>query len=165
MQITKLELKRVLAKHAEWLKDLSKGACADLRNADLRNADLRNADLRNADLRNANLRNADLRNADLRNANLRNANLRNADLRNADLRNANLRGANLRGADLDYSCLPLWCGSLDIKIDKRLAAQTLYHFLRMKTTNKEILAVQKLPKLRALASKFHRFGECEGLED
>lgn len=25
---------------------------------------------------------------------------------------ADLRGADLYGADLDYSCLPLWCGSL-----------------------------------------------------
>ena len=95
-------------------------------------------------------------------ANLRDANLHNADLSNADLSGANLRDANLRSANLDYSCLPLWCGSLDIKIDKHLASQILYHFLRMKSSDKDVKAVQALPKLRALASKFHRFEECGG---
>ncbi|MEY8576163.1 pentapeptide repeat-containing protein [Oscillospiraceae bacterium 21-37] len=46
-----------------------------------------------------------------------------ADLRGVDLRKADLQGANLRGANLDYSCWPLWCGSLDVKVDVRLAAQ------------------------------------------
>ena len=35
-----------------------------------------------------------------------------ADLSNANLSSANLRGTDLRGANLDYSCWPLWCGSL-----------------------------------------------------
>ena len=47
------------------------------------------------------------------------ADLQDADLRGANLQGANLRGANLRGANLDYSCWPLWCGSLDVKVDRR----------------------------------------------
>jgi hypothetical protein len=46
-----------------------------------------------------------------------------ADLHGADLRGANLRDANLRGADLDFSCWPLWCGSRNVKVDARIAAQ------------------------------------------
>ena len=41
----------------------------------------------------------------------------------ADLSGADLSGANLCGADLDYSCWPLWCGSLDVKVDARIARQ------------------------------------------
>jgi hypothetical protein len=33
------------------------------------------------------------------------------------LKGANLQNADLRGADLDYSCWPLWCGSLGVIAD------------------------------------------------
>lgn len=55
------------------------------------------------------------------------ANLRGANLQETNLRGANLLGANLRGADLDFSCWPLWCGSNNVKIDKRQAKQLLAH--------------------------------------
>ncbi len=41
---------------------------------------------------------------------------------------ANLRGADLRGADLDFSCLPLWCGSNQVKVDLKIARQIALHF-------------------------------------
>lgn len=100
---------------------------ADLQGADLQGADLHQADLRGANLQEANLQEANLRRADLRGAKLRGAKLRGADLRQADLRGADLRGADLRGADLDFSCWPLWCGSLDVKIDAYLFDQLVYH--------------------------------------
>jgi uncharacterized protein YjbI with pentapeptide repeats len=56
------------------------------------------------------------------------ADLQRADLQRADLRGANLRGADLRGANLDYSCLPLWCGSKGMIVDRRIAAQIAAHF-------------------------------------
>lgn len=49
----------------------------------------------------------------------------------ADLRNADLRWANLCEANLDFSSWPLWCGSRDVKIDDRLAAQLLWHVTRL----------------------------------
>ena len=52
-----------------------------------------------------------------------------ANLRRANLIGADLSGANLSGADLDFSCLPLWCGGIGIKIDAQLARQFLYHAL------------------------------------
>ena len=55
------------------------------------------------------------------------AHLRGADLWQADLWQADLRRADLQGVDLDFSCWPLWCGSLRVRIDERLAKQLLYH--------------------------------------
>ena len=141
---------------------------ADLRRADLRRANLRGADLEGADLRRADLEGANLRGADLEGANLRGANLEEADLEGADLRRANLEGANLRGADLrranlrgaklDYSCWPLWCGSLNVKVDTRIAAQLAYHLCRLDCDDPEYIAARNA--IVDFANKFHRVDEC-----
>ena len=145
---------------------------ADLSGADLRGADLRGADLRGADLRGADLRGADLTGADLRGAILRGANLNDADLRDADLRGANLHradllgailnGADLHGANLDYSCLPLWCGSLSANFDDRQIIQFVYHIVKsgLNSTNTSDEIKSELAKLIDLANKFHRADEC-----
>lgn len=86
------------------------------------------------------------------------ADLRWADLRGADLRGANLQGADLCGANLDFSCWPLWCGSLDVTVDKRIAAQLAYHFCRVRCDDPEVQAAQKA--LAPLANQFHRVEEC-----
>ena len=127
----------------------------------LREADLRKADLREADLNGANLRWADLRSVDLRGANLNGA-----DLFGANLRGANLREADLRGADVDFSCWPLWCGSLDVKIDKRIFCQLLYHALRagQSVDDPEVKRLFEIPKVVNLANKFHRVDECGKIE-
>lgn len=95
-------------------------------------------------------------------ANLRGADLWGANLREADLRGANLRGADLRGADLDYSCWPLWCGSLDVRVCKRIAAQLAYHFCRLDCDDQEVIAAQNA--IIPLANQFHRVNECGKLE-
>lgn len=51
-----------------------------------------------------------------------------ANLSGADLKGVDLRGCDLRGANLDFSCWPLWCGSKDVKVDRRIAAQLAAHF-------------------------------------
>ena len=146
---------------------------ANLRGADLRGADLSDANLSDANLRGADLRGADLRGADLSDANLRGANLRGADLRGADLRGANLRGADLRGANLsdanlsdanlDYSCYPLWCGSLHLKADKRLACQLAYHLCSMQCDDAEYIKMRN--SILGFANQFHRVDECGELEE
>ena len=88
------------------------------------------------------------------NANLRNADLRGADLRGADLRNADLRGANLRSADLDFSCWPLWCGSLGVKVDKKIAVQLAYHLCSLDCDDGEYVEVRK--GLLEFANQMHR---------
>ena len=82
----------------------------------------------------------------------------------ADLRDANLRDANLCGADLDFSCLPMWCGGLDVQIDDRLARQILYHLLRnvaySNNTSEELKSLLLTPELLNAANQFHRVDEC-----
>ena len=95
---------------------------------------------------------------DLRGANLSGANLGEADLRGADLSGADLRGANLRGADLDFSCLPLWCGGLHLKGDKRLACQLAYHLCSMQCDDAEYLKMRN--SILDFANQFHRADAC-----
>ena len=89
-----------------------------------------------------------------------------ANLRGADLEWANLRGADLRGADLDFSCLPLWCGSLSAHFDDRQLVQIAYHLvkagLQSKNASEETKA--ELAKLIGFANKFHRVAECGKIE-
>ena len=150
--MTSDELKKVLELHYKWLNDESDGVKADLSDADLSDADLRGADLRGADLRGADLRGADLSSA----------NLRGADLRGADLSSADLRGANL-----DFSCLPLWCGSLTANMDDKQVKQLLYHTLSIVKHSNNVSALLKEQLLTennlAIAKEFHRADECNKL--
>lgn len=90
------------------------------------------------------------------------ADLCGADLRGADLCGANMQAANLRGANLDYSCWPLWCGSLDVKVDKRIAAQLAYHFCRLDCDDPAY--IQARNALVPLANTFHLVEECGRVE-
>ena len=127
---------------------------ADLRGANLHGADLRCANLRGADLRDANLHGADLLYANLTGADLRCANLHGANLHGADLRGADLTGADLRGADIDFSCWPLCCGSLGVRVDKKIAAQLAYHFCTLGCDNPEYIAARNA--CLDFANKMHR---------
>ena len=135
---------------------------ADLRYANLKGADLKGANLKGADLRYADLRYANLRGADLNGANLKGADLRYADLRGADLNGADLRYADLRGANIDFSCYPLWCGSLGLKADKRLACQLAYHLCSMQCDDAEYIKMRN--SILGFANKFHRVDECGELK-
>jgi len=105
---------------------------------------------------------ADLSGADLSGADLSGADLSGADLRSADLRSADLSGADLRSADLDFSCLPLRCGGLKWKIDKRLACQLAYHLCSMQCDDEEYMKMRD--SILGFANQFHRVGECGMLE-
>ena len=80
------------------------------------------------------------------------ANLQEADLQGADLQEANLQGADLQGANLFNTCLPLWCGGLNIKLDRLQMAQLAYHFCSMDCEDDEIKDLQK--SLYQLANEF-----------
>ena len=163
---------------AEVLKLLKRGRKQaildyDLKGADLSGTDLKGADLKGADLSDANLMEANLRGANLMEANLRDANLINTDLSGADFRGADLRGADLRGAnltdanlsdaDLDYSCFPLWCGSLHLKADKRLACQLAYHLCSIQCDDADYIKMRN--SILDFANQFHRVDECGKLEE
>lgn len=82
------------------------------------------------------------------------------DLRGANLRGADLKGADLKGANLDFSCWPLWCGSLKVKTDKRLAVQLAYHLCSMQCDDAEYTEMRN--SILAFANQFHR-SECPRL--
>ena len=146
--MTQKELKAILDRHKKWLRNEENGERANLCGADLNRADLNRANLFGANLFGANLFGADLFGADLFGADLGRASLNEADLRRADL----------CGADLDYSCWPLWCGSLDVKVDARIARQLAYHFCRLDCDDPEYLEARKA--IAEFANKFHRVDEC-----
>ena len=163
------ELKEILEEHAKYLNGDPDGERADLcgvilHGADLYDADLHGAYLLNANLHGADLYGADLYGADLRDANLRDANLFDADLRNVDLYGAYLLNADLHGANIDFSCLPLCCGSLRVHFDNRQMIQILYHLLSVvsysKYASEEMKKALLTPELCEIANKFHRVNEC-----
>ena len=145
--------KQILKNHQKWINFDPDGIRANLCRADLCEAKLREADLRLAKLREA----------DLRGAYLCGANLCRADLRRADLCGADLRKTNLRGANLDYACWPLWCGSLDVIIDKRIFAQLAYHLCRTVCDDPEVREAQR--SLRHIANQSHYVDECGMIGD
>ena len=131
----------------------------DLRGANLRGADLRGANLRSANLCGANLSYADmsyanLSYADLSGANLSGANLSCADLSYANLSCADLSGADLSYANLDFSCWPLWCGSLDVTVDAKIAAQLAYHFCAVDCDDPAYITARNA--VLDFANKMHR---------
>ena len=75
----------------------------------------------------------------------------------ADLSYADLSYADLSSANLDFSCWPLWCGSIKVKLDIKLKRQLLYHLLA-------VAPEYCSKKLIAEANKFHRIGEVPNIE-
>lgn len=130
--MTQEELNMILDKHRKWLNDEEGGERADLFGANLNRADLSETDLRRAKLCRANLC------------------------------GASLCEANLHGANLDYSCWPLWCGSLDVEVDARIARQLAYHFCRLNCDDSEYLEARKA--IAEFANGFHRVDECGRIE-
>jgi hypothetical protein len=99
-----MNIKKVLSDHKLWLETYGKeGMRADLSGANLSGADLSGADLHGADLHGA-------------------------DLSKADLSKADLRWASLQWANIDYACWPLCCGTHQVRVDARIAAQLAAHF-------------------------------------
>ena len=139
---------------------------AKLSYANLSYANLSYANLSYANLSYADLSGAKLEGAKLSGAKLSGAKLEGAKLEGADLSGADLSGAKLSGADLDYSSWPLWCGSLNAKIDKRIFCQLLYHTLRAgkSVEDEEVQALLNNPDVLKLANQFHRVEECGKLE-
>jgi hypothetical protein len=176
-EVSKEELQEILKKHELYLNGKEGGERADLREADLHGADLREADLSFADLYGADFRKANLSGAGLREADLSFANLREADLTGADLREANLFAADLReadltktdfrrailnGANLDFSALPLWCGSLGMKVDEKLAIQITYHLCSLNCDSERFIKLRN--GLLDFANEFHLRDECGKLK-
>jgi hypothetical protein len=178
MQYTREEFQEILEKHQMWLNREDGGKRANLRGVymqgvympevympevympevNMQKADMRGADMRGADMQGADMRGADMQGVDMRGADMQGADMRGVNMRKADMRGVNMRKADMRGVNIDFSCWPLWCGSFDIKVDKRIAAQLAYHFDRLDCDDPEVIAAQNA--LAPLANQFHRVGEC-----
>lgn len=76
----------------------------------------------------------------------------------ADLQGADLRGADLQDADIDYACWPLWCGSLDVRVDRRIFCQLAYHLCRVIVDDEDCKDAQLM--LGRLANEFHLIYKC-----
>jgi hypothetical protein len=125
--MNKVELKLKLDLHLKWLRGEDGGIYADLSGADLSDANLSDA-------------------------NLSRANLSRADLSGADLSRANLSGADLSRANLYMTQWPLWCGTKNVKIDIKIAAQLAAHFCAVECDDPEYQAARVA--LLTLAKKF-----------
>ena len=126
------KLNRILDKHRKWLNHEEGGARVDLSYSDLRGSDLRHS------------------------------NLSGSDLRYSDLIHSNLSGSDLRDSGLDYSCLPLWCGSLRANFDDCQLKQIAYHLVKagLQSNNASDETKAELAKLVDFANGFHKADEC-----
>ena len=79
------------------------------------------------------------------------ANLGRANLSYANLHGADLSGANLSGANLDYSCWPLWCGSLNVKSDEAIVGQLMFHAFELAKSSG--VGIKSLDDVRMLIDK------------
>ena len=150
--MTKQAIEDMLNSHAKWLNNEYDGQRADMRGADMQGANMRHANIRGANFGGTNMRCADMRGADMQDA----------DMWGADMQGANMRGADMRGADIDYACWPLWCGSFDVIVDARIAAQLAYHFCRLVCDDPMYIAARNA--IVEFANQFHRVDECGRLE-
>ena len=91
-------------------------------------------------------------------ANLSGADLSKTSLREANLSLASLSRADLSGANLDFGQWPLWCGSLEAKIDEHIARQLVYHALAVSKT-----WFKPTKKQLGWVNKFHRISEVPKL--
>jgi len=122
-----MKIKIILEQHKLWLETDGK----DGERADLSHTNLRGVNLSGVNLRHTNLSGADLSGVNLRDASLSGADLSGANLSDADLSGANLSHADLSGANLDFSCWPLWCGSLGVKVDDKFVCQLFFHWCKL----------------------------------
>lgn len=97
-------------------------------------------------------------------ADLSGAFLSNADLSRADLHKAFLSNADLSGANIDYSCWPLWCGSIGVTVDVKIIHQLAFHLCAVNCDDAEWIELRK--QLLPFANKFHRVGrDVKALEE
>ena len=98
---------------------------------------------------------------DLSWANLSGANLSRANLSGADLSGADLSGADLSGANLDFTAIPMHCGTLKgVKVDFNLVCQMLLHVFALECEDKRFIAVKKvIDEFAKLSTKWHYYEE------
>jgi len=135
---------------------------ADFRGANCTGANFYEANCTVADFRQATLTRADFRDANCTGASFYRANCTGVNFFGANCTMANFCHATLAGADFDFSSWPLWCGSLNVKIDKKIACQLIYHTLRAMQgcEDEEAQSILQIDQVVKFANQFHRANEC-----
>ena len=96
----------------------------------------------------------DLREITLSEADLSEADMAWTNLSGADLTGADLTSADLSGANIDFSAWPLRCGSLNVKVDKTIAVQLMYHACALDCDDPEYREARA--KVLDFANQMHR---------
>ena len=160
--------KVILTAEGKNLQEVLEKAAFDKFN--LYSAYLPKAILKRAKLKEIMLKEANMQGADLRDADLSYADLRGADLRGANLIGANLNGANLSRAILDFTNIPMHCGTLDgVKIDIFNIRQMLLHVYALHCEHPDFEKIKKSIEEHAKSSKkwkyYKAIVDSEGRED
>jgi len=113
------------------------------------------ASIQKASLRDADFRDADFWRCDLFRTKLTRSNLQGADLSRTNLLGATVWEADLRGARLDRASWPMWCGALNVKVDRKFAATLAYLFCRLDCDDPDFLFARL-----ALAPFANTFERC-----
>jgi len=182
-KLTDLEIKKRLFAHKVYILSNGKhGIKLNMEKCDLSGSDLSDSNLSYSNLSYSNLRDSDLSysylsgsnlrdsdlsysylsGSDLRGSDLSYSNLRGSNLSYSNLSGSNLSGSNLSGSNLDYSCWGLSCKTLNVKIDKKIAVQLLYHTMRamQSVDDKECKEFLRNKSNMKLVNQFHRVEEC-----
>ena len=66
------------------------------------------------------------------------------------------------GADLDYTNIPMWCGTLkDVKVDFKLVCQMLLHVFALKCEDKRFIVIKEaIKKYAELSTKWNYYKEA-----
>lgn len=126
----------------------------DLYGINLTGATMRGTILTDAYLKGAIIAGANLTGANLSGSYMRGTDMRGADLGWTDMREVTLTGANLTGANIDCSGWPLWCGSIGVKVDKKIAVQLAYHLCALDCDDPEYREARA--KVLDFANQMHR---------
>ena len=155
--MTQKELDKIIYKHQLWLIDEKGGERANLCYKDISNLNMSHCDLSGAKMRGATLLHCDMEYCDLRDCDMRGSLIIYCNMICCDI-----RGADMEGANIDYSCLPLWCGSLTAHFDDRQLRQIAYHLVKAGLNSKNASEETKyeLAKLIDFANGFRRAREC-----
>lgn len=86
------------------------------------------------------------------------ANMNGVNMNEANMNEADIRGAYMdNGTDIDFSCWPLWRGSLGVHVGTRQWYQLAYHLCALIIDDPACIEARNA--LLPLANKFHRAEE------
>lgn len=151
-------IKEKTKSHELWLRGEREGQCLTLTGRDLSGTSLQKLCLQEVNFKNSILKNVDFQDSDMQRTVLSEVDAQNSNFCGVDFFGTDFQRADFRGVNMDHSCWPLWCGSFDVKVDKRIAAQLAYHFCRLDCNDPEYIRARNM--LIDFANQFHMAKDC-----